>query len=398
MKKLIFILFLFIPSLCFGATRTISVLGGNWDSTTAWTELAVPVDGDDVVATALSGNLVVNVNTANLNSFDLTNYVGILSGGSLITVAPASGTVVCKFAGTITWLGNYFMCNPTSGAIINFTYGTFPTTSTIFLIFGGSGTVNQQDNIVNSSSGSFLETGDIWNTNNHDITIPYIQNDSTAVVNLGSSVITLTGLGWNTIDGVTLNSGTSTIIINDTSATAKSFIGGGLTYNTVTFSGDNITITRNNTFNTLNVNTAGLATGLIFTNGTTQTVTNFTTNGYASNLAKISSDSAGVPFTLTTSSAQISVDYMSIKDSTATEADTWYAGANSTSVSGNSGWIFTAPPAPANKNIILNGGTSGIQINGGTGGVYLGGSGDIKMNGGTGGVQINGGTGGVQTK
>jgi hypothetical protein len=36
---------------------------------------------------------------------------------------------------------------------------------------------------------------------------------------------------------------------------------------------------------------------------------------------------------------------MSIKDSFATQTNTWYAGANSTSVSGNTNWIFTAPPA-----------------------------------------------------
>ena len=84
------------------ASRTISDAGGNWNATTSWTEGAVPVAGDDVVATATSGNLVVNVATANLNSFDLTGYVGTLSGGSAINVRPASGTTACLLAGTIT--------------------------------------------------------------------------------------------------------------------------------------------------------------------------------------------------------------------------------------------------------------------------------------------------------
>lgn len=81
------------------ATRTISDTGGNWNSTSSWVEGAVPVDGDDVVATATSGNLTVNVNTALLKSFDLTGYPSTLSGGSALNVYPASGTVVVSLWG-----------------------------------------------------------------------------------------------------------------------------------------------------------------------------------------------------------------------------------------------------------------------------------------------------------
>lgn len=57
----------------------------------------------------------------------------------------------------------------------------------------------------------------------------------------------------------------------------------------------------------------------------------------------INSSSSGTPATLSKSSGTVAGNYLSIKDSTATGGATWYAGANSVSVSGNTGWIFAAP-------------------------------------------------------
>ena len=41
------------------------------------------------------------------------------------------------------------------------------------------------------------------------------------------------------------------------------------------------------------------------------------------------------------SSGNVAANFMSIQDSTATGGATWYAGGNSTNVSGNTGWIFS---------------------------------------------------------
>jgi len=51
--------------------------------------------------------------------------------------------------------------------------------------------------------------------------------------------------------------------------------------------------------------------------------------------------------TLSKSSGTVSVDYLSIQDSNATGGATWTAGANSVDAGNNTGWIFTAPPAPS---------------------------------------------------
>ncbi len=48
--------------------------------------------------------------------------------------------------------------------------------------------------------------------------------------------------------------------------------------------------------------------------------------------------------TVSKASGIVSCDYLTIQNSTATGGATWYAGANSTNVSGNTGWIFSGAP------------------------------------------------------
>jgi hypothetical protein len=61
----------------------------------------------------------------------------------------------------------------------------------------------------------------------------------------------------------------------------------------------------------------------------------------------IVSNSAGNTNTLSIASGIVSCDFVSLKDSAAGGGASFYAGNHSTSVSGNSGWVFTAPPSAA---------------------------------------------------
>ena len=142
----------------------------------------------------------------------------------------------------------------------------------------------------------------------------------------------------------TTTAGTGTGYIRMTGATAKTFVGGGSTFN-CTLSNDAVgalTISGSNTFTSIANGTQ--PTTFTFTAGTTQTLTNWNINGTVGNLVTINSSSAGTPASLSKASGTVSADYLSIQDSSATGGASWYAGANSTNVSGNSGWIFTAPP------------------------------------------------------
>jgi len=82
------------------------------------------------------------------------------------------------------------------------------------------------------------------------------------------------------------------------------------------------------------------------TAGTTITVEdeNGFPSGTAGNLVTVGSITAATHTWTKSGGGLVSRDYLSISRSTATPADTWYAGANSTDGLNNSGWTFAAPP------------------------------------------------------
>ncbi|HSX24641.1 MAG TPA: fibronectin type III domain-containing protein, partial [Candidatus Andersenbacteria bacterium] len=257
------------------------------------------------------------------------------SGASAITMAATSGTK------TLT----------TNGKTLDFP-----------LIFNGAGgTFQLGDNLTMGATRTLTLTNGTFNSNNKTITIGGFatSNSNTRTFTLGTGAMTLTGTGTvfscANSSGLTLNQ-TGTIVVSDTSATAKIWNGGnGATWGPVTISGDNVTINGSNTWSTLNNNTAGLTTGLVFQSGFTQVITTaFTSNGSAGNLAKLSASTPGSAATLSKSSGTVSVDYMSITDSAATGGATWLAGSHSTDGGGNSGWQFILAPSNFNGTAASN--------------------------------------------
>jgi fibronectin-binding autotransporter adhesin len=126
------------------ATRTISAAGGTraWSDLLSWTEAAVPTAADDVVATALSGNLTIDGTSGSpslCRSADFTGYVGTLTQGSgaTLNIGDASGGSLIIVAG-MTY-------SPNTGGVINFVSTTTGNTITPAgktlpqLVFNGSG-------------------------------------------------------------------------------------------------------------------------------------------------------------------------------------------------------------------------------------------------------------------
>jgi len=153
--------------------------------------------------------------------------------------------------------------------------------------------------------------------------------------------------------GFTITAGTGVGVISMTAATAKTFVGGGSTFNcTLQNAGAGaLTITDSNTFT--NISNSVQPTTFTFTAGTTTTVTNWNINGTAGNLVTIGSATAA-SHTLSKASGTVNSNYLSISRSTATGGATWNAGANSTDGGNNSGWIFSAPPpATATGNFLV---------------------------------------------
>jgi hypothetical protein len=66
-------------------------------------------------------------------------------------------------------------------------------------------------------------------------------------------------------------------------------------------------------------------------------------SGTAGNLITYQSSSAGTAYIISCVTAQLSCDYISLQDCTGAGNVPHFAGANSTNVSGNTNWSFTAP-------------------------------------------------------
>jgi hypothetical protein len=82
--------------------RTVSNIGGNYNAVGTWVEGIVPTSADDVVSTATSGQLTVNVTSA-ARSIDLTTYLSTLTMTGALTVSGSATTntfgVGMSFAG-----------------------------------------------------------------------------------------------------------------------------------------------------------------------------------------------------------------------------------------------------------------------------------------------------------
>lgn len=228
-----------------------------------------------------------------------------------------------------------------------------------------SGTVSLSDAFTTAASVTLLSgtlTGGTANFTSSSSFLSNVASTQARVLNMGSGTWTFSGTGtvWNIVTGgggITLDGQTSTIVVSNTSATSKNFTGAGLVYNNFTASGDNIQITGANTFNVLAISNAGLSNGLLLNAGVTTTISSLTCNGFASNLAKLVSTSAGSAATLACTNP-VTCDFLSVKDNTFSGGSgnpTAYAGPNGTLVSGTTNWSATTRPQPIRKPFIING-------------------------------------------
>ena len=225
-----------------------------------------------------------------------------------------------------------------------------------FIINSPNGSVTLQDAISFSINGfSLILNFGTFNANGYNLTATASGNAFESIttnirtLNLGSGTWTIAGSGtaWNaTLTNLTVT-GTGTISL--TSASAKTFAGGGISYSGITLNqggAGTLTITGNNTF--ANITNTYKATGAtsIALGTTTQRVGAFGASGEAGRVLTVTGTSATSPATLIfTGSGQATTpttDYLTITGVRAYSLDTtWYAGNNSTN-NGSLGWYFVA--------------------------------------------------------
>jgi len=370
--------------LAFGTNGTINVTGNNatvWAITVTGTSIITgtgtvnltysggvgtrTIDHDPGAGTTLASfkvsagtDIVVFSTNNSFNALDFTGFSGTWTNNAITlagSLTVSSGMTVSAGTGTLTMDSTGSRNITSNGKTLD-----FPLTIT-----GTGGTVTLQDALTIGSTRTLTFTRGTFNANNNNVTTGLFasNNSNTRTLTMGSGTWTLSGVGsvWNlaTVTALTFNKDTANILLSDTTITARTFAGGGLTYNNLTIGGatgiSTLTFTGSNTFGTI-ASTKTVAHTITLPASGTTTVANWTATGRSGNVLTINSSTAATQSTLTKTGGGVisGLDYLSIQDSNATPSLTWYAGANSTNTSNNTGWIFTAAPSNGNFFFLFN--------------------------------------------
>lgn len=312
----------------------------------------------------------------NFTGFSGTNTIGNSTFYGNLTLSPTQTLItvgILTFAGTsvtqtITSSG---ITIPTTTLTINSATttvqnsGALTTTGALTLT---TGTFNINGNLTIGLASTFTFTAGTINANNGaniSCGLFVSSNSNTRTLNMGSGTWTLTSTAtvWNlgTSTGMTLNAQQSRILINNTAspATGCTFSGGGLTYYTVEHtrgaSTGTFSISGSGTvFANFIDNTSSAAHNITFAQGGTYSFYKFNVRGSAGAIITINT-TGGTPTPVVKLGQGIVCycDYLSIGGAiSATPANTWYAGANSTTSTAS--WIATA--APSSQSLLGAGG------------------------------------------
>jgi hypothetical protein len=214
------------------------------------------------------------------------------------------------------------------------------------------GSITLQDALTSLTGVSQIAAG-TFDANNYNVTFAsfFVLGTLTTIVAIGSGTWTLSNantsnLPWQQLGTSVTITGTGTISL--TAATAKTFLGGGISYSGITLNQGGagaLTIQGNNTFKTITNTYSATGATSINLGVTTQTLTSpWTATGEAGRVLTILGSSAASPGTLIFSGGgqAANVDYLAINNVRAYDlVDEWYAGPNSTN-GGSLGWIYAS--------------------------------------------------------
>jgi hypothetical protein len=347
-----------------GGTGTWNPASTSWSTTSGGSPgAAAPLATDNAIFDANSGGGTVTVqdgsggsgNSPECASLTCTGFTGAIDSSA--QPLQVNGNVTLSSGGTYTAL--YL--------IINNVCTLTSVGKPIAYLFIGNNTGNANltlgDDLYCGVAGDFGSIGfsdGTFNANNKNVSCSgFVSFDTgyTRTLNMGTGTWTLFGgtndsgwmsAGYDDVINMTINCNTSTINFTPPASSLVTFSSHNKTYYNLNMGGAGSTLWFQsyvtNIFNT--ISTSAQPCTLTFREGRTYTVTNFNVSGTAGNLVTLQSVTAGTRFSLSKASGTVSVDYLSIKDSNATGGANWYAGTNSTNVSNNLGWTFTAPPGP----------------------------------------------------
>jgi hypothetical protein len=259
--------------------------------------------------------------------------------GTGVTSSSTTGTITFAKRGTqtITSNGITFGCPITIDAI--------------------TGIVQLADALSIGSTRTLTLTSGTFDAVSYNVTTGLFSQNTNigTILKMGSGTWTLSGTGsvWNyqtTAPPTAFYKGTANIVLSDTSASARTFVGGGLSYNKLTIGGttgtSTLTITGNNQFTEL-ASTKTVA-HTIALGTTTQTFGKWTVTGTAGNVVTLTG--TGTSHVLA-GAATSGIDYLAMGSIgfAATSPGEFYAGANSTATAAVAPVYLTAKPADSTR-------------------------------------------------
>jgi hypothetical protein len=334
-------------------TSWASAAWNNSDSTSGASITFFPLAQDTAIFQSFpnSGNTVTIASAYNIGTIDMSARTSNAMTLATSTTTPTIyGNWINGTGTTLTGTGNVTFAGRGSQTITS--AGKTFTQQVRTETPGGSVTLQDALTISENSVNAFLLTAGTFNAATYNVTLSAAASamsagtsTSTRTLALGSGTWTLAGTVWSTNPATNITvTGTGTISL--TSASAKTFAGGGISYSGITLNqggAGTLTISGNNTF--ANISNTYKATGAttIAMGTTTQRVGNFTASGEAGRVLTVTGTSASSPATLILTSGTVTTpDYLTVTGVRAYNlTDTWYAGANSTN-NGSLGWIFAA--------------------------------------------------------
>lgn len=342
-------------ALTFTAPITTNWIGsgsGNWSNAANWSSGRVPLPQDPlVITTAFTGSPTITCDCCfSCGPLDVSGSTGTVT----FAVGSTAQFNVCgSFKGRsgATFSGNFYWNARTTNVTFTFNGATISGGQGLssgnggLINFTDSGTMGstmtQRSGLININAGVTVTTGSRISSATTASAKSGLQGPGTLVVNGTGTVFSAASALDDCIRLGRLH-------IQNTTASAKTLIGNGNAFNNVTFSGGSgvLNITGNNSFNRIPrlIGTAAGTITLPASGTTTLTGPGDDTTENGTFVATYKSATGGTATNLVKTVGRLNADYLSLQDVAASNCP-FFAGANSTNVSGNSGWTFSAAPA-----------------------------------------------------
>jgi hypothetical protein len=343
------------------ATQTRdSTSGSAWSVAARWTS-RVPLPQDNVVINGSSGNISATDVLVLGKDIDFTGYTGTITQTTNASAYEIFGSLTASSGMSFGAAVNTFSINYRGRGSHTLTCNgktLFPASSNaVHTVNTAGGTYTLADAYTMSSTAamSFNIISGTFDSSSYNITTGRLVTSGslTRSITLGTTIFSLGANSVSTIisiatSGLTWSGSSATFNITSTTTNTRTLDLQNQPIGTFTYTVANtgqLTLSSAATFSTAFA-VSGAARTVQFLAGATYTIpsgSGWQVNGTAGNLITIQSSSAGSAATISCAFGTASSDYLSLKDSAATGGASFFAGANTTNVSGNTGWTFSAP-------------------------------------------------------